>query len=113
MPQGEERPTGRSRPQGEADRRPGVRLGGLEGEGAKSEPYLVRSEAQGRVTACNGERKWSPTAALILEGEPPGGGRERAQPLGRAGEGLAGRLPHSTGRDGAAGHALCYAMRAA
>lgn len=40
------RPSGRPRPQGVAVRRPGVRDSGLEGEGAKREPYLVRSKAK-------------------------------------------------------------------
>ena len=45
------RPAGRSRPEGEAVRRPGVRLSGLEGEGAKRGDVSRPERGGGRVTA--------------------------------------------------------------
>ena len=83
------RPTGRSRPEGEAVRRPGVRVSGLEGEGAKGR--RVSSGAKRR--ASHGDQgKRTPGAACLR--------RRRSQAaVGRTKKQASGASAGSCGRD--------------
>lgn len=62
-------PNGRTRPQGETDRRPGIRFSGFEGEGANQGVVSRPEQRGGRVTATGEEGRHASVAPTRKESD--------------------------------------------